>query len=231
MQNNKVQPEDNPNYTNLAIQIARDLSNVIREKNRLPISPKSGADLYEMPVYEQINQQRPCNLYTHTSKEVIQTTLQVVYEEPKFVDAFFRKYTDENGKQMAKIIVTDQNPCWTRFLATKEIMHCHINETGDETKTHSDLKNLIIAIINDTGNAAESQQSNADYGAYFGAVEYLIPSDTIPLLNAVLQTLKQNAETAQEAYLILAKRIRVPESILEYRLNNDEIFNIDAHKA
>lgn len=212
-------------YRKLAITTAKNLNKQIRLANNAAENPKSGNDLYEMPVYEPINNVRKSSLHSYTNS-MIPTTLTVVAQSPKYVDAYFRKDTDANSNERARIIVTDLNTCWTRFFVSKELMHCHIYETGDATSTSSDLRDLIISIINETGTSSNTKQSIVDYAAYFGAVEYLIPSDTVPLLTAIYNELIKNPLTAEKAYLSLAMKIRVPESILEFRLNNNHIFDI-----
>jgi hypothetical protein len=212
-------------YRQLAMSTAKNLNKLIRHANGVSEDPQLGSSLYEMPVYEPINNILKSSLHSHTNT-IIPTKLTVVSQSPVYVDAYFRKYVDLAGNETASIVVTDLNPCWTRFFVSKELMHCYIHETGDATSTSSDLRDLIISKINETGTSSNTAQSIVDDVAYFGAVEYLIPSDTVPLLKAVYDVLSKNPATQEKAYLNLATKIRVPESILEFRLNNDHLFEI-----
>lgn len=213
-------------YRGEAIKQAKNINIKIREENDIVLSPDLGSKLIDMPVYEPINNTLKTTLHSFTNR-LIPTTIINVSQKPLYIDAFFRLFKHE-GKDRAEIVLTDQNPCWTRFFATKEMMHCYLYDCGENkntTNSTTELKSLIMSIINETGSHADTPDSVVDDAAYYGAVEYLIPTDTIPLIKAVYNTLIANPNTSEKAYLFLATKIRVPESILEFRLNNDDIFN------
>lgn len=209
-------------FQNQAIKTANSLAKKIRESNGAQFSPRNGEVLYEMPVYEPLQQGKE-NLLSFTRNQC-NTNVIFVAIKPDYIDAYYRKEKIGSIDEKITIIVGDMNTCWTRFFLSKELMHHYMYSVDNKTSTPDALNDLIMSIINDGGVDLDSPQSTVDIAAYYGAVEYLIPSDTVPILIKIIQELHKNPETKDRAYLSLAMKIRVPESILEFRLRNDSIF-------
>ena len=68
-------------------------------------------------------------------------------------------------------------------------------------------------------------QTAADEAAWFGAVQYLIPDGYVKYLKKMYELACENELTKDRPYYYLALRLRIPEILVEFRLNEEEIFN------
>jgi len=206
-------------YIEHAITLARKLSIQVRTLNKIPIDPTSGDSFKLLPVYEP----GYISLLDVTQK-ICETKIICVDSEPKYVDAYWKKY-NVNGVISSTVILTDQdNYCFTRFFACKELMHNYLHETGSSTKTNSELRNLIINLVRGGDGISDSAQTIVDNAAYYGALEYLMPKDTIPLAKAIFENLVSDSGE-EEAYKAIAFSLRIPLALVEYRFANDDQFD------
>lgn len=210
-------------YVKEAIKTGERLARAVRTGNEMPLPPKCGAEVVEMPVYEPLNQVRKATLHSFTNSMCPIEIIRVA-REPRYVDAFFRRYSQEEGQpDRAEIVVAQTNTCMTRFLVCKEMMHAHIEDVDTYTSTPSELRKLIMGLIAEDTDL--TPQTAADEAAWFGAVQYLIPDGYVKYLKKMYELACENELTKDRPYYYLALRLRIPEILVEFRLNEEEIFD------
>lgn len=208
-------------YLDLAVTTGKNLADEIRKRNSSAIAPRKAADLCVMPVYEK----GLVSLLSYTN-EIVDTELRYVPVKANYIDAYFMRIANQTGDRPKNIITltTDSNYCWARFLACKELMHSYFYDTEEVvadamTSSFSDLEALIEEILLRAQEANTAKpQTYVDYAAYSAAIEYLIPSDTLPLLVAILDAVADLDEGA--GYTSVARLIRVPEVLAKARLDD-----------
>lgn len=216
-------------YVQLAISEARKLTKAIREKNNFPLIFSSGKDLRVMPVYEDEYEGTPLHSLFEFAKDITPVSIKRVAQSNDHLDAYYMNFSlgEDNGLSETgttrEIVVAKHNYCWTRFYLCKELIHCFVYDTGEErgsslTNTSDGLSQLIQELLIPTQN--NSCQTLVDFAAYFGAWEYMMPDDTLPLLEKIYRELSKQANIGPElAYREIAKFIRVPELLVESKLD------------
>lgn len=200
-------------YMKLAKDTGYNLSLDVRNKNGIKISPQSGKDLAPIPVYEEDQ----VSLHSIT-RDSCETDILVVDKEPIYIDAYWKRYPEKNS-----VILTDHNYCWARFFSCKELMHCYLYDTGEEAITLSSLHKLILELAADSSLTPEhpSRPRIIDEVAYYGALEYLLPKDVMPLICVCIEKLTETM-SKDEAILMMSISMRVPKNALEFRLDSKE---------
>ena len=175
-------------------------------------------------MYNPINLHNSINLV-----EVIKSSLSIdvdirrVDEESKDVDAWCEIYERSNGEEKFKITVSKHNECWTRYLVCKELSQRFLYSPDNSTKTVSDVKVLLGHLANAMPYEMGSNvQVDADFAAYYAAIEFLVPSDIVPRLHGMRERLVVSGEVNPN--FRIAEYLKAPEVIVEYRLDNDNLF-------
>jgi len=156
----------------------------------------------------------PYSLLTFT-KEILDTEIEWPETEATFLPAYFKKYF-ENEKLSAKIVVAaSDNYCEARFLAAKELMHCHTIDNGlSSTKTLVEVNELLESLA--LGVSIDNQ-TMADQVAWWGAAELLVPDSWIPMLKRIHADLSTKLPE-KDAVLHIAQLLRVPEGLVKFKL-------------
>lgn len=225
-----TQQKDQQHYYNqLAISEAKKLIKAVREKNNFPLIFSSGKDLRVMPVYEEEYEGTSLHSLFELAKDMTPVSIKRVAQTNEYLDAYYMNFSlgEDNGLSETgtrrEIVVAQHNYCWTRFYLCKELMHCFVYDTGEErasslTNTSDALSQLIQGLLIPSQN--NSCQTLVDFAAYFGAWEYMMPDDTMPLLAKVYEELAKKPNIGPElAYREIAKFIRVPELLVESKLD------------
>jgi len=205
-------------YVKHAISTARNLSIEVRTHNKAPINPKNGGHFQMLPVYET----ETYSLLKKT-QEICGTTVTCVNTPPEFVDAYWKRF-EIDGQPSSELTVTDQNYCRTRYFVCKELMHHYLQDTDSATTSNTALRTLIVNLVKGSSGMMENASSIVDNAAYYGALEYLLPNDTMPLAQKLFSDFSEK-EGADKAYAIIAYKLRIPLSLVEYRFANDAEFN------
>lgn len=183
------------------------------------------------PVYDPINNQNTHNLITLVA-EICEKKVTIDYptHEAEVVNAYIKNYKDKNGDDCARVVVSKFNFCKTRFLICKELLHLFLYDKDSATVSIGDLNKLISNLldITDDREGIEGQYS-VEQAAYFGAAELLIPTKIVGLLRDARTELETMPEFFGTANFEIAKKLGVPESLVEYRLTErvDSLF-VDA---
>lgn len=202
-------------YRELATKTAHDLSKIVREKNGVPLNPRNGTDLALVPVYETDN--FAASLLSITN-DMLDTKILTVSAAPGDVDAYWKRYKDKNI-----IVLTEQNYCLSRFYACKELMHSYLYDTGEKIEIELPVLNQLILEMASglPTNTESSVHCLLDVSAYYGAIEFLLPSDVMPLLIATITQLEAT-EGREKAIEQMAIWMRVPLSLLEFKIGQNE---------
>ncbi|ORU89598.1 MAG: hypothetical protein A6F71_01125 [Cycloclasticus sp. symbiont of Poecilosclerida sp. M] len=169
------------------------------------------------PIFDSVNSGKPANLISIMQKHCdIDITATIIDASSDKILAYCLRNNDSH-----KVYVIRQNPCWTRYYIAKELSHLLVFSNKNTTSTLEGLDDLLSGLI----NKGESLAVNAENIAYFAAIEMLIPSDIVPkLLNArgVLEDIVD--DNSDGPNLRIAKKLLVPERIVEYRLDYADKF-------
>lgn len=223
----RQEPNNRDYYNNLAVTEARKLVAKIRADNDFPNAPQSGADLRVMPVYEEEYENKPVSSLFKFAKEITQVSIEGVAQEYNHLAAYYIEYAIENVDHpetsiSRRIVVSKQNYCWARFYLCKELMHCFVHDTGEQrenscTNTLDGLSTLIEELL--LRSSGCGTQTLVDEAAYYGALEFMMPDDTLPILAAVYKTLADTMPgQLDQVYGVIAHLIRVPELFVKYKL-------------
>lgn len=205
-------------YVKHAISTARSLSLEVRTKNGAQVNPKNGKHFQMLPVYET----EAYSLLKKT-QEICETDVTCVNTLPEYVDAYWKRF-EIDGKASSELTVTDQNYCRTRYFVCKELMHHYLQDTDSATTSNTALRTLIVNLVKGSAGMMENASSIVDNAAYYGALEYLIPNDIMPLARKLFDDFSER-DGADSAYSIIAYKLRIPLSLVEYRFANDLEFN------
>jgi hypothetical protein len=203
-------------YLKLARETAQGIQKIVFQANEMSLEPKSAKDLCPVPVYEV---SAKCSLLTQANigrkSTVIDWPMTQGFE---YLPAYYKRLRID-GKIVNKIVVNATNYCEARFFAAKELMHCFIDDDGLAASNSISLVNELIESLTVNWNGIEimSKQRIVDEVAYLGALEYLIPSQWVPLLIKVKDNIAASDASAN-AFLHVAQLIRVPENVLRVRL-------------
>lgn len=200
-----------------AIAEARKLSKDIRQANSVPLDPKHGKLLAPMPVFEGT---QPMSLLKKTN-ELCDTKIICVNQPAVYVNGYWKRY-ERDGKLFSVVTIPQShNYCWARFIICKELMHNYSYNTGNSTTEIADLINLMMNLMT---NWTQGPQSIADTVAYYGALEYLMPLDTMPLIRAVHLQIFSEVKDQGKTNNIIAHLLRVPLQMVEFRLSTKDYF-------
>lgn len=191
---------------------AKILQAKLIEKNHLPSHPTKGSEIKPIPIFEPDQY----NLLTFTN-EIYDTKIYWLETETIFLPAYFKKYS-EDGKTSAIIVVAaSDNYCQARFLAAKELMHCHTEENGlSSTKTLVEVNELIESLALGVSIPMDDQ-TMADQVAWWGAAELLVPDSWIPMLKQIQADLSIQFP-GNDAVLHIAQLLRVPVGLVKFKL-------------
>lgn len=224
------------NYFKTAVKEARNLRKQLEEKNQyyreeleLFKSGKAKTWRISTPVYDPINLHRACNLIT-LSAEIADAHvfLRLPSITTEIVNAYFKKYKKTGKKDRYEIVVTRHNPCYTRFFVCKELIHIYIYTPEAATASVGNLNLVLSNLLNSLVSGEDiNEQISSEHAGYFGATELLIPSEIVPMLYKAKAGLEATEEFALTANLEIAKKLGVPENVIEFRLNEtiNELFN------
>lgn len=201
-------------YIVQAIKTARDLSKQVRIANKKIIDPKIGEQLHAIPVYEP-----DCISLLSKTQEICETEIVCVNDTTKFLSGYWKKYEDKSV-----VTIPQHNYCWTRYIVCKEIMHNYLHDTHSCTDSSGDLRGLILRLVNIGIQDDSSPSFVVDIAAYYGALEYLMPLDTMPLIQAAYEEVLRHTNDESKAYNTIAHLLRVPLSLVEFRLSCPEEF-------
>lgn len=206
-------------YLDLAATEGKKLANTIRGRNYYIIAPRNNTDLCVMPVFEE----NVVSLYSHT-KEIVDTELRYVASPTTFIDAYILHFKKDGKSKNIVTLAAKSNYCWARYYICKELMHSYFYDTQEVvdnamTDSFPMLQTLIEEILlrGYEGPSAKCQ-TYADVAAYWAAVEYLIPSDTLPLLNAIFDRFSTLDD--ESGYTAIARRLRAPEFLVKFRIDS-----------
>lgn len=197
------------------IDQARDAARAIRDAvfagNKKPTKPASLEDLFPIPVYEE----GYFSLLTH-AKEVAGNEVELLWPASayNYLPGYFRRFKLPDGGSKLTIVINEtENYCEARFYAAKELMHCYLydnEEAATETLSKADSLLMQLAYGGDGSNLTiPDQQTIADNAAYYGAFEYLVPSEWHEHIRRIFEELvKEYSE--EESRRFIAQKIRVP---------------------
>lgn len=201
-------------YIGQAIKTARELSKQVRVANNKILDPKIGNQLHAIPVYEP-----DCISLLSKTQEICNTEIVCVNDTTKFLSGYWKKYKDKSV-----VTIPQHNYCWTRYIVCKEIMHNYLHDTDSCTDSTVDLRSLILRLVNIGIQDESSPSFVVDIAAYYGALEYLMPQDTMPLIKAVYSQILSHTKDESKACNTIAHLLRVPLSLVEFRLSSPEEF-------
>lgn len=204
-------------YIEQAIKEAQKLQKRIFLENGFSETPLGYKDLTPVPVFEDCK----CSLLSFTNSINDTKITWVKGSNYRFLPAYYKKYASIDGVSSHQIVINElENYCESRLLAAKELMHSHLTEIPDAaTKTELEIDSLVEELI--ITYEHNKVPTMVDKAAWFGAVEFLIPSSWIPALKKLYDEIcLKHPQESEKAYLYIAQIIRVPESIVRYRLAN-----------
>lgn len=205
-------------YLKLICRTARGIQKKVCEANHISLEPRSAREIKPIPVYEHSERS-----LLSTADLMCQTEIKWALKTPyNFVPAYFKRYKDPHTHKVRnEIIVRAENYCMARFFAAKELMHCFLDDDGYPATNSVALAQDLIDELVLGGNVftRSSPQTAVDEIAWYGASQYLIPQEWIPLLTAVKQAILASDPTAN-ADLHLAQMVRVPETVLRHRMKH-----------
>lgn len=218
--NNNGNPQDHhlEYYIKLAISTARNISRVVRQSNGQQIEPKKGDDLQPISVFEPMT----ASFLTKT-QEVCETQLVCVHSNSEFVNGYWRRYV-VGERSFSKITIPLHNYCWARYIVCKELMHNYLHDTGSTTDQSAELRDLILKLMRGWVDEKDEAPLIAEIAAYYGAIEYLMPLDVMPLVRAIFRKVFDETQDESKAYSTIAHLLRIPLSLVEYRLSNTRYF-------
>ncbi|MDD5299326.1 MAG: ImmA/IrrE family metallo-endopeptidase [Gallionella sp.] len=189
---------------------AKNLQAKLIKENNLQINPTKGSEIRPIPIFEPDQY----SLLTFT-KEILDTEIDWPETEATFLPAYFKKYSKDE-KQSARIVVSaSDNYCEARFLAAKELMHCHTIDNGlSSTKTLVEVNELLESLA--LGVLIDNQ-TMADQVAWWGAAELLVPDSWIPMLKKIHTDLSIRFPE-NDAVLHIAQLLRVPVGLVKFKL-------------
>lgn len=189
---------------------AKNLQAKLIEKNNLQTNPTKGSEIKPIPIFEPDQY----SLLTFT-KEILDTEIDWPETEATFLPAYFKKYK-EGGKLSANIVVaSSENYCEARFLAAKELMHCHTIDNGlSSTRTLVEVNELLESLA--LGVSLDNQ-TMADQVAWWGAAELLVPDSWIPMLKKIYSDLIIHLPE-NDAVFHIAQLLRVPVGLIKFKL-------------
>lgn len=193
-------------YFRSLITQAQGLTRKLKDKDGLDgVDPIS---IYgEMPVHLQ----RQHNLIDLLRDEFTQQINLIFVDDKSFVQAFIMKYEDRQN-----IYISKNNACWARLYACKELSQMLLYSEENATHTIDDIDELLSSLMSSNmDTSSNNHQITTDNITYFGAIEFLLPSDTIA---ALLAKKKKGASNNE-----IAKKMLVPEAIVDFRLSNNGI--------
>lgn len=217
---------ENTYYYKLAIKTAADLREHLEGCNKtyregLELCQAGGRAIWDIrtPVNGPINSNDQYNLITLAAeKSEKKITIDYLSNETDTVNAYIKIYEDDNG-DYAKVVISKYNYCRTRYLVCKELLHLFLYDTGSATTSTGDLNKIISNLLQITKDIdGIEDQYNVEQAAYFGAVELLVPTKIVPALRAARDELQKVSEFAEKANYEIAKKLGVPESLIEFRL-------------
>lgn len=218
---------------NEAILCAREAVDRLEKKITTP-------PLFPIPVWEPVNNGRS-NLVVTVSEITNRHTKLYRLSALHAVCAYIKLYEGDVPK--AEIGFSSHiNYCQGRFFVCKELAHALLSDTRDNrivapgesnvTDTSEKARELIATLLSNapmTKTGSTSKQYHAEYAAYFAAVEMLLPTKHIEKYRTLRTELKNNRDLAisANATLYTAMELRVPEGLIEFRLDpgSDVIFS------
>lgn len=203
-------------YTALMRDNAQGLQKKVCEANGISLHPTSGSQLVLIPVFEDV--EASLLLSANIGRKI--TTLRFATNDNyEYVPAYYKKIRREDGRLCNEIVIATGNYCHARFFAAKELMHCFVDEDNyPATDSMALVKELIETLaIGMTSGDEVPPQTIVDELAWYGAMEYLIPSTWLPLIVKVHQNITDSFPRLN-AYFHVAEMIRVPESVLRARM-------------
>lgn len=203
-------------YIKLALETATSLQKQVFEANEISLNPTSAKELRPVPVYEETDK---ASLLSHANLGRKTTTIDWPLNQGfEYLPAYYKRMK-VGGKIVNKIVVNATNYCEARFYATKELMHCFMDDDGLAASNSILLVNELMEslTVNWNGIALMSKQRIVDEVAYLAALEYLIPTTWVPLLIKVRDQIAA-ADSSANALLHVAQLIRVPENVLRVKL-------------
>jgi len=216
--NQKTNEQQVQFYLKLAIENARGVQKKICAANSISLNPTSFGDLRPIPVYESEFEHNLLATANSFKPTVIRWATASQYE---YLPAYYKRKKD-NGRINIEIVVATENYCEARFFAAKELMHCFFDEEHHAPTSSLDMVNELIETlaINNAGWDVKPQ-TLVDQVAWWGALEYLIPNEWIPMLLRLHDEICQKEpESASKAHFHLAQLIRVPEAMLRTKLRH-----------
>ncbi|WP_143742395.1 hypothetical protein [Roseateles chitinivorans] len=203
-------------YIKQMFETAREKTKKVCEANGIPFEPTSARDLRPIPVYEDA----PCSLLKlanihHT------TTISWPAIESSYLQAYWKRRAWQGRKAQNEIVIlVNNNYCWARFYAAKELMHCFMEDENYPRSGTIELVNDLIDDLATTGfMRCETPQTIVDEAAWVGAIEYLLPSSW----TATLRALRADLQTAFPQFdpdLLIAQIVRVPASVVRSMLKH-----------
>ncbi|MCK5640125.1 MAG: ImmA/IrrE family metallo-endopeptidase [Gammaproteobacteria bacterium] len=135
-----------------------------------------------------------------------------------------------DAKAVSVAYSRELNYCGARYIVCKELSHLLVFEEKDGKKAQEhfctnsigDIVGLIDSLLKKPLSTKVQDQTRADLLAYYAAIELLIPSEWVPDLRKARDIIIEKVP-AEKATLELATALRVPEKIMEHRLNNSEL--------
>ncbi len=217
-----------------AIHAARGLRKKLEEENtaygdEMVLCRKGELPIWSIatPVYCPINNTHQKNLIT-LSGDISEANIQLLLPsfDAQIVNAYFRMYREAGKKDKVIVVVARYNFCWTRYLVCKELLHLFLYTPDVATVSLGDLNSVISRMLNITKSVeVESEKVLAEKAAYYGAVELLIPTELVPSLRLARDELEATEEFASTANYEIAKKLGVPESLVEFRLDEKMVYN------
>jgi Zn-dependent peptidase ImmA (M78 family) len=205
-----------PTYANAIDQV----QNVIKKlRTKLP-QHYAKSHIVFTPVISPINQIFPENLVTVLAKECL-VDINIMNLDGHSEDIGAYRFVTEDDKYLIRVV--KDNTCWTRYLICKELSHLFLYSDDSVSVTPRDLEDLFSGLLNEDIDNADLDSVEAEKLAYYVAFEMLIPSDIVPDLLAIRQKLFQT-QSAEHPNLRLAKKLLVPEKVVEFRLDKDDLF-------
>lgn len=197
-------------YIAQMIETAREKGKKVCAQNGIPYEPTNARDLRPIPVYEDA----PCSLLTLANVQHT-TTISWPGIESMYLQAYWKRRVRVDRKAQNEIVIlVNNNYCWARFYAAKELMHCFMEDENYPRSGTIELVNDLMDDLATTGfMRCETPQTIVDEAAWVGAMEYVMPRSWTPTLKA-LRTDLQAAFPQFDPDLLIAQIIRVPASVV-----------------
>lgn len=182
---------------------------------------------------EIANRQKPLSLIQH-AEQILDKPIFI--RKPGIPENRVSAYVLNKEACALIAIALSNNNCNTRMLICKELMHLFTFSVESATDTPEKASQLAHDILYYDLNLETEQlaigrlkQCSSDAAAWYGALELLMPSDTVPKIRALKKELISSGTCPGKENYEIACLLKMPEHAVSFRLSesSDHIFEVE----